>query len=116
MIKKVIKLDIKEGMPPVDVAIYNLEREIMYAKLEGAKVIKVVHGYGSRGRGGSIKIATKEFLNKQKKAGIIKDFVPGEGWGSHKVKPMGLLKEAPELLLNLDGESFNLGVTIVILR
>ena len=115
MSSKVIKIDIKEGMPPTDVAIFNLEQEIKFAKLEGVRVIKVIHGYGSSGVGGSIKIATRQFLKTQKRLGIIKDYVPGEGWSNHKVKPMGLLEDAPELLLNLDGESFNLGVTIVIL-
>ena len=116
MSSKVIKLDIKEYLPPTDVAIFYLEKEILLAKLEGVKVIKVVHGYGSSGKGGSIKIAAREFLKKQKRLGKIKDYVPGEAWGSHKVKPMGLLEDAPELLLNLDGESFNQGITIVILQ
>ena len=115
MSSKVIKIDIKEYLPPTDVAIFYLEKEILLAKLEGVKVIKVVHGYGSSGKGGSIKIAAREFLKQQKRQGKIKDYVAGEAWGSHKVKPMGLLEDAPELLLNFDGESFNQGVTIIIL-
>ena len=75
----------------------------------------MIHGYGSHGTGGLIKIMAREFLKKAKRSGMIKDFVPGEGWSSHKVKPMGLLSDAPELLLNLDGERFNSGISIVIL-
>ena len=115
MASKVKKIDIKEGMPPVDIAIYELEKEIKLAKLEGIKVLKVVHGYGSHGKGGSIKKAVRQFVKVQKRLGLISDYVAGEGWSSSKVKPMGLLEDAPELLLNLDGERFNLGVTIIIL-
>ena len=112
---KVIKIDIKEGMPTVDVALFHLQNEIKLGKLSGVKVIKVIHGYGSHGRGGTIKIETRLKLKELKRKGIIKDFIPGEGWSVNKVKPMGLLKDAPELLLNKDGESFNSGVTIILL-
>lgn len=112
---KVKKIDIKEGMPPVDIAVFNLEKEIRLSKLEGYKVLKVVHGYGSSGKGGTIKLAVRQFCKEAKRKELIKDFVPGEGWSSYKVKPMGLLEDAPELLLNSDGESFNLGITIIIL-
>jgi|LGVE01.1.fsa_nt_gb hypothetical protein len=109
------RIDIKEGYPPVDVAIFLLEREIEMGKLEGIKVLKVIHGYGSNGKGGLIKKQVKVFLKEQKRLGKITDYVHGEGWSNHKVKPMGLLGVAPELLLNLDGEQYNMGITIVIL-
>lgn len=112
---KILKIDIKEGMPPVDVAIFNLDREIELGKLSGIKVIKVIHGYGSHGKGGAIKVEARAYLKKQKKAGKIKNYIGGEGWSTYKVKELDLLEIAPELLLNLDGESFNPGMTIVLL-
>jgi hypothetical protein len=115
MRSKVKRIDIKEGMPPVDVAMFYLQTEMNLSKKEGFKVLKVVHGYGSHGKGGSIKLAVRQFLKEAKRKGVITDYVPGEGWSSNKVLKMGLLEDAPELLLNLDGESYNLGVTIIIL-
>jgi hypothetical protein len=115
MASKVKRVDIKEGMPPVDVAMFYLESEISRSKIEGFKVLIVVHGYGSNGKGGTIKIAVREYVKQAKRKGIIVDYVPGEGWSSNKVLKMGLLEDAPELLLNLEGESYNLGVTLIIL-
>ena len=115
MNSKVKLINIKEDMPPVDIAIFILEREIKLSKLEGYVVLKVIHGYGSHGAGGSIKKAVRVFLKGQKRLGLIKNYIPGEGWSSYKVVPLGLLQDAPELLLNLDSESFNLGMTIVVL-
>lgn len=112
---KVKRIDIKEGMPPVDVAMFYLEKEIALSKKEGYRVLKVVHGYGSHGKGGLIKTAVREFCKSAKRKSIIVDYVPGEGWSANKVLKMGLLEDAPELLLNLDGESYNLGVTLIIL-
>ena len=113
--KKVKLIDIKKDFPPVDIAIYELEKEIKLSKLEGVKVLKVIHGYGSSGKGGLIKKAVRQFLKDAKRNKIITDYVAGEGWSSYKVLPLNLLEDAPELLLNLDNESFNLGITIVIL-
>ncbi|MGD9901052.1 MAG: Smr/MutS family protein [Spirochaetales bacterium] len=112
---KIIKIDIKENMPPVDVAMFLLEREIELAKLSGVRVIKVIHGYGSSGKGGDIKKAVRAYLKEAKRKGHIVNYVGGEGWSVYKVKELGLLEDAPELLLNSDGESFNLGMTLVIL-
>ena len=52
---KVETINIKEGFPPSDVAVANMEIEIEALTFGGAKVVKVVHGYGSHGVGGEIK-------------------------------------------------------------
>jgi predicted membrane chloride channel (bestrophin family) len=44
------------------------------------KVIKIVHGYGSTGVGGTIKHAVRRSLRNRKKKGEIKAYIPGEAF------------------------------------
>ena len=47
--------NIKENLPTVDEALAALRNELMSARHQGIKVVKIVHGYGSSGKGGAIK-------------------------------------------------------------
>jgi hypothetical protein len=42
------------------------------------KIIKIIHGYGSSGAGGSIKKMVNSYLKRLKNEGIIKDYLPAE--------------------------------------
>ena len=48
-------INIKNGFPPADVAVANMEIEIDALTFAGKKAVKVIHGYGSHGVGGEIK-------------------------------------------------------------
>lgn len=70
------EFDIHHGMPSIEMALSNLEVFIRISKSE--KVIKIIHGYGSSGKGGKIKTAFREECEKLKSKRIIKDYLPGE--------------------------------------
>jgi len=52
--------------------------EIKRAKREGVKVLKVIHGYGSSGKGGALYVGLRKSFGLRKKEAVIKDFIAGE--------------------------------------
>lgn len=69
--------DIKSTMPSVNEAIQDLENIIRLMKYK-EKVIKIIHGYGSSGKGGLIKSSVHSLLRQKKENHQIKAFIPGE--------------------------------------
>ena len=113
---KIQELNIKQDMPPADVAVANLEIEI--EALTGSEIgaIKVIHGYGSHGTGGEIRHLARERLRELKKQGKILDFVEGERWGKQAIEKFDVVANYPEFILESDMQSFNSGITIVFLK
>jgi DNA-nicking Smr family endonuclease len=46
-------------------------------KKSGVKAAKIIHGYGSTGKGGRLRKATIKLLEESKTNGLIKEFVIG---------------------------------------
>lgn len=110
---ELITINLKENMPPVDIAIVNMELEIELAKVSGVKAIKFIHGYGSSGIGGLICKAVRERLFSLKKQRIVKDYIFGEDWDLNNPKCFKLITN---LTSGYDGEDLNhcnSGMTIV---
>lgn len=110
-----IVVNLKENMPPVDIALCNMELEIELGKICGVKAIKFVHGYGSSGQGGAICKCVRERLMSLKKQRIIKDYIFGEDWNLDNPK---CFKIITNLKNGYDGEDLNhcnAGMTIVVL-
>jgi len=68
--------NLKDGMPTSDVAILRLKNALRYAKSE--KVVKIIHGYGSHGVGGTIRTVVREELAEMLASRQIKAYIPGE--------------------------------------
>ncbi|MBQ9786344.1 MAG: hypothetical protein IJW25_02640 [Clostridia bacterium] len=110
---ELITVNLKEDMPPVDIALCNMELEIELAKVSGVKAIKFIHGYGSSGAGGLICKAVRERLFSLKKQRIIKDYIFGEEWDLNNPKCFKLITK---LSSGFDGEDLNhcnCGMTVV---
>jgi len=108
-----ITINLKDNMPPVDVAICNMELEIEIAKISGVKAIKFIHGYGSSGVGGIICKTVRERLFSLKKQKIIKEYIFGEDWNLENPKCFKLITTLKD---GYDGEDLNKcnsGMTIV---
>ena len=67
-------------MPSVQQALRRLEREIALARQQKHFLLKVVHGYGSTGAGGDIRIAVQRRLCEMAEGGQIRDCIFGENW------------------------------------
>jgi hypothetical protein len=70
--------NVEAGMPTLDEARRKVIEEIKLAKREGAKVLKVIHGYGSSGKGGALCVGLRKSFGLRKKEGVIKDFIAGD--------------------------------------
>src|SRR5580704_7238577 len=88
---------LKEGMPSVEQARARLHSEIQIALKNGTKVLKVVHGYGSSGVGGDLRIALQSTLRRMIDQREIRDCIYGENWRTSDDRSWQLLKRMPEL-------------------
>lgn len=108
-------INLKEDMPPVDIALCNMELEIELAKITGTKAIKFIHGYGSSGMGGLICKAVRDRLFSLKKQKIIKDYIFGEDWDINNPKCFKILTSLSGIYDGEDLNHSNAGMTIVII-
>jgi hypothetical protein len=65
-------INLESGKPPVRDALSRLDRELAAAQQHGAKILKLIHGYGSSGVGGDIRIALQKRLRELQDEGKIR--------------------------------------------
>jgi hypothetical protein len=106
---------VKEGMPSVEQARARLQTELGIARQSGVKVLKLVHGYGSSGVGGDLRIALQSTLRRMAQQHEIGDCIYGENWRTSDQRSWELLKRMPELKNDTDLGKGNKGMTIVVL-
>jgi ribosomal protein S9 len=102
-------------MPQVREALQRLEREIALARQEKVKLLKVVHGYGSTGQGGDIRIAVQKRLVEIAQNGQIRGCIFGENWSKSDEQTWKLLQARAELKGDSDLGRGNRGITIILL-
>jgi hypothetical protein len=110
---KVVNLE--EGLPTTHDALAKLSREIVIAGKEGAFALKLIHGYGSSGTGGDIRIAVQKRLQEMRGDGLIRGFIFGEEWSISNESAWKLTKDHPEVKSDRDLGKKNLGISIVLL-
>ncbi len=106
---------LKAGMPSVEQARARLTGEIHAAQQTGLKVLKLVHGYGSTGVGGDLRIALQSTLRQMIDQRQIRDCIYGENWRTSDERSWELLKRMPELKGDSDLGRSNRGITLVVL-
>jgi hypothetical protein len=102
-------------MPVVREALERLERELASARPEGGSLLKLIHGYGSSGVGGEIRIAVQKRLREAVEGGLVRDCIFGENWSTSDQATWRLLQQRPELKNDPDLGRRNLGITVVVL-
>ncbi len=100
-------------MPVLDEARRLVIGEIKRARREGVRVLKVIHGYGSSGKGGALCIGLRKSFGLRKKEGAIKEFIPGDDFSIFNGTVLALLEAVPELRGDPDLNATNEGVTIL---
>ena len=93
----------------------RLEREISIARQQKCSLLKIVHGYGSTGAGGDIRIAVQRRLQEQKEADQIRGFVFGENWSRSDEVVWRLIQGNAELKSDPDLGRRNQGITVILL-
>ena len=108
-------LNIKGDMPLVEEALNRLRIGLQEMRAGGVKAVRLIHGYGSTGRGGKIRPAVREELASMKRKGYIKDFIPGEDFGPMDAASRKLAEQCRDIPRDPDYGGINHGITIVIL-
>src|ERR1017187_832935 len=104
--------NVEAGLPTLDEARRLVIEEIKRAKREGVKVLKVIHGYGSSGKGGALYVGLRKSFGLRKKEAVIKDFIAGEDFSIFNDTVLALLEAVPELRGDPDLGATNEGVTL----
>lgn len=102
-------------MPTVPQALARLTSELSLARQEKWHLLKLVHGYGSTGAGGALRIAVQKQLLEMTQNGQIRACIYGENWSKTDEHTWRLLASRPELKQDPDLGRRNLGITIVVL-
>jgi hypothetical protein len=108
-------VDLKSDMPSVREALQRLDREIAAAGKGISPLLKVVHGYGSKGVGGEIRLAVQKRLHELAEDGQIRGCIFGEDWSKSNEESWRLLQLQPWLKDDPDLGRRNPGITIVLL-
>jgi len=109
---KTINLEI--GRPFVDAALAKLLHNIETASEEGVRIFTVIHGYGSSGKGGRIRIECRKTLDHLVREKIIKSYITGEEFTHRHGPAKEALRRFPGLTKNVHLNKRNPGITIVI--
>jgi hypothetical protein len=102
-------------MPSVYEALQRLDRELDSARQEKTVLLKVIHGYGSTGAGGDIRIAVQIRLRELAQQGQIRSCIFGENWSKSDDQTWKLLQSQPHLKSDPHLGRKNRGITIVVL-
>jgi hypothetical protein len=108
-------VNLKSDMPQVHEGLQRLDRELALARNEKAWLLKLVHGYGSTGAGGDIRIAVQKRLMELTQNGQIRGCIFGENWSKSDEATWKLLQSHSELKSDPDLGRRNQGITMVLL-
>lgn len=107
---------VKAGMPSLDEARRLVVEEIRRSRREKVRVLKVVHGWGSTGKGGTLCIGLRKSFKLRRKEGVIRDFIPGEDFSIFNQTVLDLLEAVPQLRGDPDLNATNEGITLLWLK
>ena len=110
---KVVNLEM--GRPLVESALRKLQTELQEGRLQRLRVLTVIHGYGSSGKGGAIGAECRKVLAYLKGKGEITTFIPGEEFKRRSGPTQDLLRRFPQMDSNVNLNRGNRGITLVVL-
>ena len=108
-------VNIEHGRPLVETALKKMESALSRARTDRVRVVTLIHGYGSSGKGGRIRTECRkvlDHLNRQKK---LNQIIAGEEFRKRTGPGKALLKRFPHLEHDCASDFANPGVTIVVL-
>ena len=108
-------INLEAGMPTVDMARTHLNMALRSAKANRVKVLKLIHGYGSSGKGGAIRADVLSQLAQKKRVGQIREFVRGEDFSPFDSGARAIVAACPLLARDPDYSRANHGITMVLL-
>ena len=110
---RMLVVNLEEGRPGVDEAIRRLGMKLDTARMQGVKLVRVIHGYGSSGKGGAIGDAVARHLAERKRKGLVRAYAWGGDWPDGTPEAKALLERRPLLRESLRTDRGNEGITFV---
>lgn len=111
-IQKTVNLE--QGRPTLEVALQKLSNTINDAGKNNVTVLTLIHGYGSSGKGGLIRLECRKSLDYMKRRGQILDFINGEDFFKGTGKTKSLIQRYPQLSADKNLNKRNRGITLVV--
>lgn len=106
-------VNIEYGYPTCEEALTVLKSALLTERKIGTKNVKIVHGYGSNGVGGKIKIAVQKDMKRYVANGTIRFYCPGEKFDSNHEEGIRISTRYPSVKSDSDWNRGNQGVTVV---
>ncbi len=108
-------INLEEGMPTVEEALAELRINLQFMRVQHVKMVKLIHGYGSTGKGGRIRIGVRKELAALKNKRMIRDFVIGEDFGPFNEACREAVAQDQTVRKDIDYGRSNHGITVVML-
>ena len=108
-------INLEQGFPTVQQALIRLEQEIKTACLEHIRVLTLIHGYGSTGKGGAIRLECRKTLEYLNSKGDVAEVIFGEDFNRRNRSVKHLLGRFPELSRHPHLNNSNKGISLVVL-
>ncbi len=99
----------------VETALKKMENELARARADRVRVVTLIHGYGSSGKGGKIRTECRKLLDHMGREKKINQLIFGEEFRKRTGPGKALLKRFPQLERDFSSDFSNPGVTIVVL-
>ena len=109
------EINLEIGRPDVIQALRQLEFFIANVRVQNEKVIKIIHGYGSTGRGGSIRGGVRRLMREYKADGRITLLIKGEDFSIFDPSTRYLIEKSPDVSDDKDLNRSNNGITYIML-
>jgi hypothetical protein len=108
-----VTVNLKSGLPSAGDAVRQLDIKLAAARSKGARIVRIIHGWGSAGSGGAIKDATHEHLRRLQRQEHIRRFIAGDEYSQLTAEGRDLLRACPVLKSSLRSDRLNPGITFV---
>ena len=108
-------VNLEQGLPTVEQALRRLKQAIIAARQEHIRVLTLIHGYGSTGKGGAIRQECRKTLDYLRSKGDISEVFLGENFNRRSGAVKNLLHSFPELSRHPHLNNGNKGITLVVL-
>lgn len=109
------EVNLERGLPTAQTALSQLALELRRTRSMGYTALKIIHGYGSSGKGGKIRVQARSRLERMKEAGEIRGYIPGEEFSIFNSDTLEAFRRCGALRKDPDLERHNNGVTIILL-
>ncbi len=108
-------INLEADLPTVDEARRTLLDAVKSARQSGVFALKIIHGYGSSGKGGALRGAVRSSLLRRKKEGLVTRVIFGEKFSVFEEDTRYAIERCPQMRGDRDLNRSNEGITIAVL-